>query len=191
MIIVLARNWWVLGLRGLFALLFSLAALFRPDIALAALVLLFGAYALVDGIFAIIAALRAAERHLQWWPLVMEGVAGIAAGVVTLLWPGITALALLYLIAVWAIVTGVFEVIAAIWLRQVIEGEWLLGLAGVGSVVFGLILALFPGAGALGIVWIVGAYALVFGAVLIALGFRLRGWRHRAQRATSQLENLR
>ena len=171
---------------GLYAVLFGLAAFVRPDITVAELVLLFGAYALFDGIFAIVAALRAAERHTQWWPLVLEGVAGIAAGVVTFMWPGITALALLYLIAAWAIATGVFETIAAIWLRRVIEGEWLLGLGGIASVVFGLILALFPAVGAVGVVWIVAAYALVFGILLIALGVRLRGWQPHEVPVTAQ-----
>ncbi len=172
---VLARNWWTLALRGLLAILFGLAAFAWPGITLAVLVLLFGAYALVDGVFAIVAAVRTAERRGHWWVLLLEGLAGITAGILTFLWPGITAFVLLYLIAAWAIVTGVLEIIAAVRLRREIEGEWLLALSGVASVVFGLLLAVFPGAGALAVVWIIGAYALVFGLLLVALGFRLRG----------------
>ena len=172
---ILARNWWAIALRGLFAVLFGVAAFIWPGITLAVLVLLWGAYALVDGIFALVAAVRAAERRATWWPLVLEGILGIVAGVLTFLWPGITALVLLYLITAWAILTGIAEIVAAVRLRRVLTGEWLLGLAGVVSIVFGVLLIVFPGAGALAVVWLIGAYALVFGIVLIVLGFRLRG----------------
>jgi uncharacterized membrane protein HdeD (DUF308 family) len=175
MLRVLARNWWALVLRGLFAVLFGLAAFFWPGITLAALVLLFGAYALADGIFAIVAAITGADRQTRWWALLLEGIAGILAATATVVWPGLTALALLYLIAAWAIVTGIFEIVAAVRLRREIEGEWLLGLSGMASVRFGLYVAAFPGPGALAVVWIIGAYALVAGILLIALGLRLRG----------------
>ncbi len=172
---VLARNWWALALRGLFAVLFGLIALAWPGIALGALVLLFGAYALVDGIFAIIAAVRAAETHARWGALAIEGIAGIVAGIVAFAVPGLTAIVLLYVIAFWALVTGVFELTTAIRLRKEIKGEWTLGLAGVASVVFGILLLLFPGAGALAVVWLIGAYALIFGGLLLMLAIRLRG----------------
>ena len=172
---VLARNWWALALRGLFAVLFGLVALALPGIALGALVLLFGAYALVDGVFAIIAAVRAAETHARWGSLAIEGIAGIIAGIVAFAVPGLTAIVLLYVIAFWAIVTGVFELTTAIRLRKEIKGEWTLALAGVASVVFGILLLLFPGAGALAVVWLIGAYALIFGGLLLVLAFRLRG----------------
>jgi uncharacterized membrane protein HdeD (DUF308 family) len=173
--LTLARYWWAVALRGLLAVLFGLAAFLWPGITLVSLVLLFGAYALVDGIFAIVAAFRARE----WWPLLLEGVAGIAAGVATFLWPGITALALLYLIAAWAIITGILEIVAAIRLRRVIENEWWLALGGVASIILGVVMVAAPGAGALGLVWAIGAYALLFGVIMIALGFRLRGLRDR------------
>ena len=173
--VVLARNWWALALRGLTAILFGIAALVVPHIALVVLIALFGAYALVDGVFAIVSALRAAERHLRWWPLLVEGLAGIVLGALTFVWPGVTALVLLYFIASWALVTGVFEIVAAIRLRQGITGEWLLWLSGVLSVVFGLLLIIFPGAGALTVVWLIGIYALVFGVLLVGLALRLRG----------------
>ncbi|MGH2351177.1 MAG: HdeD family acid-resistance protein [Chloroflexota bacterium] len=172
---MLARNWWAVALRGLLAVIFGVLAFVWPGITLGALVLLFGAYALVDGIFALIGAVRAGSGQNRS-PLVLEGIAGVAAGVLTFIWPGITALVLLYLIATWAIVTGVLEVWAAIRLREEISNEWLLGLGGVASILFGILLVIFPGAGALTVVWLIAAYAVVFGVLLIALGFRLRGW---------------
>ena len=178
MLDILARNWWAIALRGLFAVLFGVAAFAWPGLTLLVLVTLWGAYALVDGIFALVAAFRAAQMRMTWWPLVLEGILSIAAGVVTFAWPGLTALALLYLIAAWAILTGIVEIIAAVRLRHVISGEWLMGLAGLLSILVGVILVVAPGAGALAVIWTIGAYAVVFGVVLIALGFRLRGLHH-------------
>ena len=167
------RHWWTLALRGLFAVLFGIMAFVWPGITLASLVILFGAYAFVDGVFAIVAAVEHRER---WWALVIEGLAGIAAGIITVVWPGITALALLYVIAFWAMATGVFEIAAAIKLRKLIEGEFLLALSGVASIAFGLLLLFRPGAGALGVVWLIGSYALVFGVLLTQLGDDLQGF---------------
>ena len=181
---VLARNRWALALRGLFAVLFGLAVFIWPVLTLLALVALFAAYALVDGVFSIVAAIRAAGRRARWWPLLLEGVLGIAAGVVAFLWPNITALALLYVIAAWAIVTGVFEIVAAIRLRREIEGELLLGLAGLASVIFGVLLILFPGAGALAVLWLIGGDAIGFGARALFPGFRLPGFLGRRGPAT-------
>jgi uncharacterized membrane protein HdeD (DUF308 family) len=171
----LAKNWWALALRGLVAVLFGLLTFLLPGITLATLVLLFGAYALADGIFNVIAFFKVASHQ---WALLIEGVIGIIAGVLTFAWPAITALVLLYLIAFWAIFTGIFEIIAAIRLRKVISSEWLLLLMGVLSLLFGLLILFAPGTGALAIVLWIGAYALVFGVFLMALGFRLRGHRH-------------
>ena len=171
----LARNWWALALRGLAAVLFGLLTFLLPGITLATLVLLFGAYALADGIFNVIAFFKVASHQ---WALLIEGVIGIIAGVLTFAWPAITAFVLLYLIAFWAIFTGVFEIIAAIRLRKAISNEWLLLLMGVLSLLFGLLILYAPGTGALAIVLWIGAYALVFGIFLMALGFRLRGHRH-------------
>lgn len=176
MVIVLASKWWALLLRGLVALLFGILTFIWPGISLTALVLLFGAYALVDGLFTVIAALRAPEGYKRWWVLLLEGIFGIIAGLLAFVWPSITALVLLYLIAAWAIVTGVFEIAAAIRLRKEITGEWLLALSGVLSVVFGVLLVAWPGAGALAVLWLIGAYAILFGALLIALALRLRKW---------------
>jgi uncharacterized membrane protein HdeD (DUF308 family) len=181
MVVGLARNWWAVALRGLFAVLFGVMALVWPGITLEVLVWLYGAYALADGIFAVIAALSGAG---ETWLLLLEGVVGIAAGVVTFLWPGITALILLFLIAGWAIVTGIFEIMAALRLRRTIRGEFWLVLSGILSVLFGLFLAIWPGEGALAVVWVIGLYAILFGVTLLALGFRLRSW-HRASSTLS------
>jgi uncharacterized membrane protein HdeD (DUF308 family) len=170
----LSRNWWVIALRGVAGILFGIVAFLAPGITIAALVLAFGVYALVDGVLAIVSAIR--RRHADerpWWFL-FEGIAGILAGVVTLLWPGITALTLLWVIAAWAIVTGVLAIASAIRLRKAISGEWMLALSGIASIVFGVLVMFFPGAGALGLVLLIGAYAIVFGALLLGLGFRLR-----------------
>ncbi|MGH2522060.1 MAG: HdeD family acid-resistance protein, partial [Anaerolineales bacterium] len=140
------------------------------------LVLLFGAYALVDGLFALITGLTRYGESPRWWVFLIEGLVGIAAGILTFVWPGLTGVILLYLIAGWAIFTGVFEVVAAIRLRKEIDNEWLLALGGVASVIFGVLLVLRPAAGALAVVWLIGAYALIFGALLVALGLRLRSW---------------
>lgn len=175
MIASLARNWWALALRGVFAILFGILALIWPGVTLGALVILFGAYALVDGIFALVAAFRAAEAHQRWWPFVWEGLFGIAAGLIAFIYPGITALVLLYIIAFWAILTGIFEISAAIRLRKEIAGEWALGLGGLASLVFGILLVVYPGAGVLTVIWLIGAYAIAFGVLLLVVAFRLRG----------------
>jgi uncharacterized membrane protein HdeD (DUF308 family) len=174
----LSRNWWVVLLRGLAGVAFGIITFLAPGITLATLVLLFGIYAFADGILAIVTVIRRRGGSAPWWLLLLEGIAGIGAGLVTLFWPGITALTLLYVISGWAIVTGVFEVAAAIRLRKTITNEWLLALGGVASIVFGVLVALFPGAGALAVVLWIGAYALVFGALMIGLAFRLRSLGH-------------
>jgi uncharacterized membrane protein HdeD (DUF308 family) len=174
---IMARKWWTLALRGLAAVLFGVAAFVLPQITLLVLVAMFGAYALVDGVFALVAAFSRDFDRRQWWALIAEGVAGLGIAVITFLWPGVTAISLVYLIAAWAMLTGVFEIIAAVRLRKEIEGEWLLALGGALSIFFGLVLMAYPVAGALSVVWLIGAYAIFFGAVLIALGFKLRGRR--------------
>src|SRR5512133_47450 len=176
-------NWWSVVLRGVAAILFALAAFFMPGITLLVLVALFGAYALIDGVLALIGAVRAAQHNQQWWVLALEGVAGVVIGLLTFFSPGITALVLLYYIGAWAIITGVLEIVQAIRLRREIDNEWMLALAGAASLVFGVLVIAMPGAGALAIVWLIGAYALVFGIILIALGLRLRGEQERAATA--------
>lgn len=171
---VLARHWWAIALRGLAAIIFGILAFAMPGVTLAVLVLLFGAYALVDGIFNIVAAVSGRSGQQSWWMVLLEGLVSVAAGLVTFFMPGLTALTLVYVISAWAIITGVLEIVAAIRLRKEITNEWWLALSGVLSIVFGVLVAAFPGAGALALVFWIGAYAVVFGAMLVALGFRLR-----------------
>jgi uncharacterized membrane protein HdeD (DUF308 family) len=167
-------------LRGVLAILFAFLAFLWPGLAVGAFVILFGAYALVDGVLAVVAALQRIGRQERWWALLIEGLLGIGAGIVTFLWPGITALLLLTFIGVWAIFTGVLEIAAAIELRKQIENEWMLGIGGALSVLFGLLVIIFPGAGAISLVWLIASYAFLFGILLIALGVRLRDRQHRA-----------
>ena len=165
-----AKHWWAVALRGVCAILFGLMAFVWPGLTLAALVILYGAYAFSDGIFAIVAGARGGL-----WGLVLAGMVGVAAGIIALFWPGITALVLLYTIAFWSIAQGVSEIVAAIALRKEIEDEWLLGLAGALSIGFGASIAAFPGAGALSLVWVIGTFSILLGVILIGLAFRLRG----------------
>lgn len=171
----LGRNWGWLALRGVVSVLFGLFAFAWPGKTLAALVIVWGAFALADGVLSLVHAFRVHDQGKPFWSLVVVGLLGIAAGVVTFLWPGMTALALLMFIAAWAFVMGIFQIVAAIRLRKEIENEWLLGLSGVLSVLFGVVMFLQPGAGALAVVWVIGAYAIFFGMLLIVLAFKLKG----------------
>jgi uncharacterized membrane protein HdeD (DUF308 family) len=174
MLTQLSRNWWAVALRGVLAILYGVLALLWPRLTIEILVLFFGAYMLVDGVFAVIAAFTNRTGHDSWWVLLLEGLVGIAAGLVTFLSPGLTTIVLLFIISFWAIVTGVLEIIAAIRLRKEIHNEWLLAFSGVVSLALGVLLLIFPAAGALTIAWIIGLYAIFFGAMLLGLGFRLR-----------------
>jgi uncharacterized membrane protein HdeD (DUF308 family) len=171
---LLARNWWLLALRGLAGVLFGILAFIWPGITLFVLVCLFGAFALVNGILSLVLAWNAPRGYPRFGALILGGILSIAAGVIAFFLPGITALGLLIMIAAWAIVIGIIEIVAAVQLRKVITNEWLLILAGIASVAFGVVLLLYPRAGALVLVWWLGAYALVFGILLMILAFRLR-----------------
>ena len=172
--LLLVTSWWSLVFRGIVALMVALITFAWPGITLGALVLLFGAYALIDGTMAFVGAWRAREADEKWGSLLIEGIAGIVTAAVTILWPAITALALVYIIAAWTLVTGVFELAAARRLRKHISGEWLLALSGIASVIFGVLLVIYPLAGAVVIALWFGVYSFIFGALLIALGIRLR-----------------
>jgi uncharacterized membrane protein HdeD (DUF308 family) len=171
----LAENWWLLLLRGIAAVVFGVLAIIWPGITLLALAYLFAAYALVDGVCALGAAIFGHTGGMvpRWW-LAVVGVIGVVAGLLALAWPGLTALFLLLLIASWAIVIGVLEIVGAIHLRKEIEGEWWLIVSGALSIAFGVIMFAQPGAGALALVWVIGIYAILAGASLIALAYRLK-----------------
>jgi uncharacterized membrane protein HdeD (DUF308 family) len=171
----LARNWWLLALRGVLGILFGIAAFVWPESTLAALVLVFGAYLFVDGIFAVVAGIGMRRQIDRWWLVVLEGVAGIILGVLTFRAPDITALVLLSFIAAWSIITGIFEIATAVRLRKMIPNEWLLILSGVVSIIFGILLIAQPTAGAISIVWLLGAYGLLFGILTLMLALRVRG----------------
>jgi uncharacterized membrane protein HdeD (DUF308 family) len=174
MTMVLGRNWWALAIRGLLAIVFGLIAFIAPGAMVGAFVLLFGAYAIIGGVLSIVAGVRAAEHHERWWPLVLVGVVDILAGIVAFLVPTAAVFALLFVVAFWALVTGVLQIVAAVRLRKEIQGEWLLVLNGLLSLVFGVIVLARPGAALVVLVWWIGAYAIVFGIILIALAFKLR-----------------
>jgi uncharacterized membrane protein HdeD (DUF308 family) len=168
-----ALNWWVVGLRGLFTLIFGAIALLLPGVTIAALIVLFAAYMLVDGVLAIIAAVRAGRRHERWGLLLLEGILDLVAGGIAIVWPLITVLAFVYLLAAWSIVTGGLMFSASFRLNLT-HGRWLLALAGVASIVWGIALLFWPFVGAIVLAWWMGAYALVFGVTLLILAFRLR-----------------
>jgi uncharacterized membrane protein HdeD (DUF308 family) len=173
---LLARNWWALLLRGLIGVVLGALTLLMPAVSLASLVLLFAIYMIVDGVLGIVAAVRAARRQERWGWLILEGIFDIGAGIVALLWPGITVLVFVILVAAWAIVSGASMAIAAFRLDRR-GARWLMALAGVLSVIWGVLLAIWPISGALVLTLWIGAYALVFGITLIVLAFRLRSRR--------------
>jgi uncharacterized membrane protein HdeD (DUF308 family) len=170
----LARHWWVFLIRGLVAIVFGLVGFFYPAATLFTLVLFYGAYALVDGVFAIVSAVRGEEGMGPRWWLAAVGVLGIIAGLVTYLMPGLTTLVLLTVIGVWALLYGVSEIVGAIRLRKEIDNEWLLMMHGALAVLFGLMVLFRPGAGALALIWVIASFAFASGVLLVALAFRLK-----------------
>jgi uncharacterized membrane protein HdeD (DUF308 family) len=169
----LARYWWLLLLRGIAAIIFGILAFIWPGITLVTLILFWGAFTLVDGVLSLAEAIMGGNMSSRWW-LALIGLAGIAAGILTFMWPGVTALVLLWFMASWAIVLGIFQIIGAIQLRKEIDNEWTLILSGVVSVLFGLILFVAPGAGALGLVWMIASYAIIFGVLMVMASLRLK-----------------
>ena len=181
----ISRNWWMFALRGVVAIIFGVVAFAQPEQALQALVLVFGAYALVDGIFAIFAGIAARGYFERWWAMLLEGMAGVVIGLLTFFWPNITALALMYFIAAWALITGIFEIVAAIQFRRVITGEWMMILGGLFSILFGVLLFVFPAAGAMSVIWMIGIYAITFGILEIVFAFRVHSLRREFEKAVS------
>jgi uncharacterized membrane protein HdeD (DUF308 family) len=169
----LHRSWWLLLLRGIAAVAFGVLTFIWPQISLVSLILVYGIYALVDGVLALIAAIRGGGFAPRWW-LALGGVVSILAAGVAFAWPGLTALVLVYLIGFWSILRGVLEIIGAIRLRNEIAKEWTLGAAGALSVIFGLILVFMPGAGAIGLLWLIATWAVLFGLLLIWVAFKVR-----------------
>ncbi len=171
---LIARNWWLFLLRGLAALAFGVLSLLWPGLSLFTLILFFGAYALVDGAFALAAAIVGrGSTELRWW-LVLLGLLGIGIGIATFLWPGLTALTLLYFIAGWVVATGALQTIGAIELRKAIENEWWLILDGALSVLFGILLFIMPGAGALALIWLIALFAIAYGLLMIGFAFKVK-----------------
>jgi uncharacterized membrane protein HdeD (DUF308 family) len=176
MLDLLARNWWLLAIRGVAAILFGLACFFWPGVTLLVLVSFFGAYALIDGIsllFALIRGDATARRHA--WSVGVMGVLGIAAGLVTFFAPGLTAISLALVVGVWAVILGALQVAAAVALRREIHGEFWMALAGLAAILFGLYIIVLPGDGLISLLWLLGSWALVFGVLTLGLAFRLRG----------------
>ncbi len=165
------RNWWLLALRGLAAILFGILAFAWPGIVLITLIYLWGAYAIVDGLAASVVGFK--ER---WWAMVAVGLIGVVAGVATFVWPGITGMILLYVIAASAIVQGIFQIVAGIQLRKEIEGEIFLILGGLAAIAFGFLLIARPGTGALSVIWLIGSFAIALGVLALVVAFRLRGF---------------
>jgi len=176
---LLTKNWWVMLLRGIVAVLFGILAFSRPLMTLAVLVLLFGVYALVDGGFSLVSALAGWRYREDRWLLLLEGLVGLWAGFITLTTPAITALALVFFIAIWALATGVLKIVGAIRLRREISGEFWLALSGIASVVFACLVMMRPAAGALAMIWVIGWFALLQGVLLVILSFKLRSLRGR------------
>ena len=170
----LGRNWWLLLLRGLVAIVFALLTWAQPGVSLAALVLVFGIYVLADGLLGVWSAIAKRRDNRHWWLLLLWGLVGIVVGVMTFIMPGITGLVLLMYIAAWAVITGVLQIVAAIRLRKEIKGEWLMILSGLVSVAFGVLLFLQPGAGALAVAWIIAAYAFIFGVLMVLRAVKVR-----------------
>ena len=173
-----SSNWWALAQRGLAGIAIGQVAFTWPGVTIASIVMLFGIYALMDGAFAIIAAMRGVREHDRWGWMLVEGIAGVLAGLIALFMPAIGALALVWIIAFWAMVTGALEIGAAVRLRKIMEGEWMLMIAGVLSLALGFLIVSRPGVGIAVIATWIGVYALVVGVVTLVLAFRVRKWAH-------------
>ncbi len=173
---ILSRYWWMTLIRGLLWVLFGIVLFVEPGLSLVTLATVFGLFVLADGIGNIVTAIGGRDQHEHWWLLLIVGLCGIGIGLLSVFNPALTALALLFYIAIWAIVTGVLQVVAAIRLRQEIEGEFWLILGGLASIAFGVLAIARPGAGALSVLWLIGAFAIVYGVLQVGLALRARGF---------------
>lgn len=181
MLSIFTKNWWVFALRGLLAIIFGVLALIWPGITLVTLVILFGVFILLEGILNLVIGITSSDTNRRWWLTLIEGILGIGIAILTFIWPNITAVVLLYFIAAWALLTGLMEIFAAIRLRRMIEQEWVMILSGILSIIFAILLFVFPGESAISLVWLIGIFAIIIGFLLIILSFRLRKF-HRENR---------
>jgi len=188
MLELLTGRWWWLLVRGIVAILFGLAAFFLPGVTLLSLVFLFGVFAIVDGITFLVFGRRAG---MKWYWSALAGIVSIAAGIAVIAWPGISSIALLWVIAFWAILNGIFQILTAIEIRKEVEGEWVLYLAGALAVAFGVILLFRPGAGALAVLWLIGTFAILLGILMIILSFKLKGLQGRVKDARETIQDAR
>src|ERR1700704_5453548 len=186
---LLARSWWMLALQGSVAVLFGLLAVLWPGLTLLSLVALFAAYAIISGGVALYGAVTNRTMDKGWWLILLLGLVSVAAGVLAIFYPGVTALVLVLLMGANALVTGVLQIAVAIRLRKVVRNEWLLILAGIASIVFGAVVLVFPGAGALALVWLVSFYAVLSGVLLLSLAFRVKGWKGRDDALADHLQS--
>ncbi len=177
MLEILTRYWWAFIVRGILAIVLGVVAFVWPGITITALIIVFGIYAFIDGVFLLVKAIAGWKARDDRWLLLFEGLLGIGIGVITFFAPGVTAIVLLFYIAAWSLTTGILEIVGAIRLRKEIKGEVWWILSGIVSILFALLLMIFPGTGILGLVWLLGVYAIVFGVLLIALGIRIRAHR--------------
>ena len=191
MLEAVTRNWWTLLLRGGTAVLFGVLLFALPTLTLASTIIFFGAYALVDGVFNTVGALFSVGKYEGWWVSLLGGLVSIVAGTAVMTWPGLTALSVLWLIALWAVATGILQIFAAFQLRRDIDGEWFMGLGGALSVLFGVLLVVWPSTGIVTLLGLVGIYAVVFGVVMVVLSFRVRGAHKAVQGFKSDVRSAR
>lgn len=177
MLAIFTKNWWVFLLRGLFAVVFGILALIWPEITLITLMFLFGVFVLLEGLLNLLIGIASSETNRRWWMTLVEGVLGIVIAILTFVYPNLTAVVLLYFIAAWGLITGVLEFLAAIRLRRLIENEWLMIINGLVSIIFALLLFIFPDESAISLVWLIGLFEILAGFLLIILSFRLRKYR--------------
>ncbi|MDY6867852.1 MAG: HdeD family acid-resistance protein [Chloroflexota bacterium] len=171
---IIVRNWWVFLVRGLLAVIFGVLALIWPEITLITLMILFGIFVLMEGILNLVIGVATSDTNRRWWVTLIEGILDIVIAILTFVWPDITAVVLLYFIAAWALLSGVLEIILAIRIRQMIEREWAMILGGILSIIFSVLLFVFPSEGAISLLMLIGIYSIIIGILFVILGFRIR-----------------